>query len=169
MGLLKPREERRNTFLPARMRTEQGWADVTISNVSSRGLMLQCVTPLQRNCFVEVRHRHVSIVGRIVWARGVKCGIRTQDKVDIAGLLSNAPQKGTKPGEERRAAPRKAEARRQRPATEIAESSKRFARVFDWAIVALAAGAAGLFMAQTAWSVLDAPMASAKIALARAN
>jgi hypothetical protein len=169
MGLLKAREERRNTFLRARLRTEHGWTDVTIGNVSSRGLMLQSVEPLQRNCFVEIRHGSACIVGRIVWARGPKCGVRTQDKVDVAGLLSRAPQKPAKPGEERRSAPRRPEARPARAPQEIAESSKRFARVFDWTIMMAAAGAAGVFMAQAAWTALDAPLARAEHALSGAQ
>ena len=66
MGSVKPREERRNIFLRARLRSEHGWADVTIGNVSSRGVMLHCTAPLQRNSFIEVRHRSVCIVGRVV-------------------------------------------------------------------------------------------------------
>ena len=112
MGPVKPREERRTTFLRARIRTEHGWSDVTIGNVSSRGLMLQAGASLQRNCFIEIRHGNACIVGRIVWARGVKCGVRTQDAVDIAALLSRAPAERATPGEERRAAPRQPEARR---------------------------------------------------------
>jgi len=166
MGLLKPREDRRKTFLRARMRSEHGWADVTIANVSSRGLMLQCVTTLDRNSFVEVRHRHVTIVGRIVWVGGTRCGLRTQDRIDLAELLSQAPAKPRQPGEERRTATRTAAFRRERPAGEIADASRRFARLFDWTIMVLAAGAAGAFMAQSAWRVLDAPLAMAGTAMA---
>jgi hypothetical protein len=170
MGSLRPREERRKTVLRARLRTDLGWSDVTIGNVSSRGLMLQCMTPLQRNSFIEVRHRHVCIVGRIVWTHGVKCGVRTQDVVDIAGLLSHAPQKRRKAGEERRATPRRRPLRAPLPdAVETAAASRRFARAFDWTIMVIAAGAAGIFLAQSAWSVLDAPMTRATAALARAN
>ena len=166
MGLLKPREDRRKTFLRARMRSDRGWSDVTIANVSSRGLMLQCVTTLDRNSFVEVRHRDVTIVGRIVWVGGTRCGLRTQDRIDLAGLLSQGPAKPRQPGEERRAAPRAPALHRKRPASETADASRRFARLFDWTIMVLAAGAAGAFMAQSAWSVLDAPLAMAGTAMA---
>ena len=165
MGLAKPREERRPTFLRARLRTEHGWSDVTIGNVSSRGLLLQCTVPLQRNCFVEVRHGEACIVGRIVWARGAKCGVRTQDRIDVAGLLSHAPRKRAPAGTERRSATRPPEAPRRRAAAEIAESSRRFARTFDWTIMAFAAGAAGLFIVQTTWAVLDGPLARVETAL----
>ena len=165
MGSVRPREERRNIFLRARLRSEHGWADVTIGNVSSRGLMLHCTAPLQRNSFIEVRHRSVCIVGRVVWASGAKCGVRTQDSVAVGELLPDGPPKRGKPGEERRAAARAPEVRR-RPAAETAEASRRFARAFDWTIIVLAAGAAGAFMTKTAWSVLDSPLAQVQATLA---
>ena len=170
MGSLKPREERRKTYLRARLRTDRGWSDVTIGNVSSRGLLIQCMTPLPRNSFIEVRHRNQCIVGRIVWTHGAKCGVRTQDLVDIAGLLSQAPQKRREPGEERRAAPRGRQLRvRPRAPEETAAASRRFGRAFDWAIMTLAAGAAGAFMAQAAWAALGAPLAKVTTALAGAG
>jgi hypothetical protein len=151
------------------MRSDQGWSDVTIANVSSRGLLLQSTHPLQRNSFIEVRHRSVCIVGRVVWTHGSKCGVRTQDAIDIAGLLSHAPQKRRRAGEDRRTQPRRPEPRRHAAATETAEASKRFARLFDWTIGAHAACAAGAYVAQSAWPALDAPLAQATAALAHTN
>jgi hypothetical protein len=166
MGLLKPREDRRKTFLRARMRSECGWADVTIANVSSRGLMLQCVAPIERNSFIEVRYRNVCIVGRVVWVGGWRCGVRTQDVLDTDALLSPSPARPRAPGEERRTAPRFVDSRHCLDADRIAEGSKRFARAFEWTVMVMAAGAAGAFMAQSAWAVLDAPLSRAQTALA---
>src|SRR3569623_2056164 len=104
---LKPREERRNSLLHARLRSDAGWSDVTIGNVSSRGMMLHSASGLQRNAFVEVRHRGVCVVGRVVWSPGVKYGVRTQDVVDVPALLSPMPTKRPRPGEDRRRAPRR--------------------------------------------------------------
>jgi hypothetical protein len=165
MGLLKPREERRKVFVRARMRGEHGWSDVTIGNVSSRGLMVDCGEPQRRNSFVEVRHRNVCIVGRIVWVGGSRCGVRTQDAIDLDELLSQAPPRRRCPNGDRRSVPRRPVTRPPSVA-ERAEASRRFARVFDWTIMVAAAGAAGAFMAQTAWSVLDTPLAQVGTALA---
>lgn len=153
-------------FVRARMRSEQGWSDVTIANASSRGLMLQSTAPLQRNAFIEVRHGSVCIVGRIVWSSGPKCGVRTQDPVDVGVLLSPAPDKGHPTQAERRSAPRPSEKRRP-PADELAESSSRFARAFDWIVMTLLACGVGGFMAHAAWTALDAPLAQVTAALAR--
>lgn len=163
---LKQREERKAVFVRARLRTDEGWSDVTIGNISSRGLMLQAPVPLRRNAFIEVRYRHVCIVGRIVWVGGARCGVRTQDKVDVAGLLSRAPAKSG-PGEERRASARRAEApRRARPAAETADASRRAARLLDWAVVAIGGGAIAVLVGQLAYSALGTPFARVGAALA---
>ena len=167
MALLKPREERKTIFVRARLRSDQGWSDVTIANVSSRGLMLQSAAGLRRNDFVEVRYRHVCIVGRIVWAGGARCGVRTQDRIDIAELLSQAPVKRRRQGEERRVSVRTIEGSRQpRAAADTAEASSRTARLFDWAIVGIGGGAAAAMVAQFAYSALDAPLGRVSLALA---
>ncbi len=167
MGLLKPREERKPVFVRARLRTDRGWSDVTIGNVSSRGLMLQCTSPLRRNDFIEVRYQHVCVIGRIVWVGGTRCGVRTQDKVDVAGLLSRGSAKRRKPGEDRRAVVRKVERpHRARAPADTAESSRRMARLFDWAVVAIGGGAAAAFVAGIVYSALSAPLARIGVALA---
>lgn len=164
---LKQREERKTVFVRARLRTDRGWSDVTIGNVSSRGLLLQGVAPLRRNDFIEVRYGHICIVGRIVWTGGSRCGVRTQEKVDVAGLLAPPATRRRKRGEDRRAVARKVEAPRRRPAAaDKAEASRRTARLFDWAIIAIGGGAAAAFVAQFAYSTLDTPLASVGAALA---
>lgn len=166
MGCQKPREERRKTILRARLRSDHGWSDVTIGNVSSRGLMLHCATSLPRNSFIEVRHRSVCVVGRIVWSQGVKCGVRTQDAVDISALLSQACAEMPRAQEERRGAPRK---KAIAPPAETAVASRRFARAFDWAIMVVAGITGSGFMAQYAWAALHAPVAQVTVALADAG
>lgn len=166
MGSLKHREERRKTFVHARLRTDQGWSDVTIGNVSSRGLMLQGAAQLRRNEFIELHTQRVSVVGRVVWVCGARCGVRTQDAVDVPALLARGPQKRPRPGEERRRAARDSRPVRRPSAAETAEASRRFARAFDWTVVVVAAGTAGALMAQAVWGVLDTPLAQAGAALA---
>ena len=170
MSSLKPREERRKTLLHARLRSDAGWSDVTIGNVSSRGMMLHCASGLQRNAFVEVRHRGVCVVGRVVWSHGVKYGVRTQDVVDVPALLSPMPAKRPRPGEDRRRAPRRSAPRL--PGTspgETAAASRRFARAFDWTMMMVAAVATSGFVAQYAWAALHAPVAQVTLALAEVN
>lgn len=73
-----------------RVRTDAGWIDATVRNISSRGMMLHSPQPLQRNQFVEVTRGRSRVVGRIAWADDAMCGLHSQDRVDMAGLLSDS-------------------------------------------------------------------------------
>lgn len=87
------------------MLTDHGWHDVTVRNVSSRGMMLQCRIPPQQKAFIEVRHRGMSIVGRVMWSSNDCFGISTQQAVVLSELLSQAPARPRLGTEERRARP----------------------------------------------------------------
>ena len=124
----KPREDRRPVTVPARLRSETGWSDVTIANVSSRGMLLRCVAPPPQRAYIEVRHQGVCIVGQIVWINGARCGVRTQDLVDVAGLLSQGGRRALQPANDRRAAVRPIEPLRKRSPEERAEANRRASR-----------------------------------------
>jgi len=166
MSSLRPREERRKTFLRARLRSDAGWSDVTIGNVSSRGMLLHSASGLRRNAFIELRHRDACVVGRIVWSHGTTCGVRTQDAIDVPALLAQKPAKAARPGQERRASPRRAAPRS--PA-ETAAASRRFGRAFEWTIMVTAGVTGSGFVAQSAWAALHAPVAQITTALAEAD
>lgn len=166
MGSHRAREERRTIFLKVRVRTDQGWRDVTIGNVSLHGLMLRGPSPPTKGEFIEVRHRSVCVIGRVVWSNGSCCGVRTQDIVDIDALLSQSPAQPRKPQIERRQAPR---SRNQPPPAHLLasqiESSKRFARIFDWSLVAAGGALAAATLASAASSAMDQPMDQVRTAL----
>ena len=166
MRPLKPREDRRPVTVPARLRSEAGWSDVTIGNVSSRGMMLRCVAPPPQRAYIEVRHQGVCIVGQIVWISGARCGVRTQDLVDVAGLLSQAGRRAPQPANDRRAGARPIEPPRLRSPEERAEASRRLARMFDFAVVAVAAAGIGTLAATLAFDAFSAPLGQVTRALA---
>lgn len=165
MGGEKPREERKALHLSARMRCGEGWHDITICNVSSRGLMAKSWAAPARGEFIEIRHGAVCIVGQVRWSAGGRFGLRSQDRIDLTGLVTgrHAPSAGAK-GEERRAAPR-APALALSP-EERAEASRRFARLFDWCVMAAAVLAVAIFAADFAGGTLRAPLARVQAALA---
>src|SRR3546814_10848303 len=66
------------------MRADDGWSDVTIYNVSSRGLMARLGSPPVKGSYVEIWHRNVCVVGQVRWAQGGRFGILSQDKIDIS-------------------------------------------------------------------------------------
>jgi len=81
----KPREARRTVRLAALLRDANGWNSVTICNISSRGMMLECVTPIAKHTFVEIRCRNLVVAGQIRWSNGVRCGVRTRVKESTSG------------------------------------------------------------------------------------
>ena len=168
-GALKPREDRRPVSVRARLRTEAGWSDVTIGNVSSRGLLLRCVSPPPQRAYIEVRHQGVCIVGRIVWTSGGHCGVRAQDRIDVAGLLSPASRPSKPVANDRRAASRPTDRPGRPPPAERAEASRRFSRLFDFAAVALAVTCAAGIAANVAFDAFSAPIVRTVDTLVAAN
>ena len=166
MGSLKLREPRRTVILKARMRDGDGWRAVTICNISSRGLMAKCPAPPAKGGYIEVRHRSVCIVGRVVWSQGSRFGIRTQDKIDIAGLLDASAQKGNGTGEAAGTAERRSTARPDPDLSARIAASRHFARAFDWSIIVLACVVGASFIFGAASTALKAPMQKVAAALA---
>ncbi len=150
--IIKQREPRRQVLVKARMRVGSDWRDVSIRNVSSRGMMLASDDPPPPGAYIEIRKTFMTIVARAVWVRDGFFGIRTQDDVDFDELMENAkgPPVGWKPGTDRRAADRAAQ---HRPA-DTAERGRQFARAFQFvAVIGAVIGAAGL-LAHSLWSTL---------------
>ena len=99
-------------MITARMRHGNAWSDASILNISSRGLLLHCATPPARGTYVEVRRGAHIIVGRVVWAKADRFGVRAQDRLIIDSLVANASpgrnpaNDAGAPSTERRARPR---------------------------------------------------------------
>jgi hypothetical protein len=161
----KPREERRGVLLPARMRDADGWHDVTICNVSSRGLMIKASPPPARGSFIELRKNDVCIVGQVKWSRGTSFGVRAQDRVDIHYLCTS--EKSAAPAStenDRRSASRSPD--RPLDLVQVAERNRFFGRIFDYAVIVTAVITAGIVLSQMAGSALKAPLAKASAAMA---
>lgn len=163
----KSREPRRLIHRPARMRIEGEWCDITICNVSSRGFMAKCASPPPRGAYIEVRHRSACIVARVMWSRDLRFGVRAQDRIDIASLLSDTPGRSVSSGEDRRTA------RRDRPSLlpvkpdtqAMAEASRRFARAFEWVTLSLAIAVAAGLVFQIVITSLSRPMQEVRDAM----
>ncbi len=70
------------------MRSGDGWQDVAIRNVSAHGLGIAVALPPRRGAVIEIRRASQIIVARTMWVDNNECGLRTQDVVDVAALLS---------------------------------------------------------------------------------
>lgn len=159
------REARTTVNLAARMRTDRGWCDVTIRNVSSGGFMGQCATPPRRGYYIEIWRGEVCIVGCVVWSSGSRFGARSREKIDIPALIAKRP-----------ASTRSAERRKRERGPDHAQSvqagadrARQLGRTFEFAILAAAAIGAALFLASAVSEVLSRPFAAISTVDARSQ
>lgn len=166
-AIQRPRAARTAVTVPCRIRTDAGWADATIHNVSDRGLMVSMEAPPMRSSYVDIRRGTLVIVGRVVWSRGKRFGVRTQDRVRACDLLNepvlhHRPSVGRSPDERR--GPSRAEidgrvARR-------LEGSRRIASAFQTACLVVVGGCLAVFLAIKMYDALAHPLAKVAVALA---
>ena len=136
------------------MRTGASWNDVCIVNLSNRGVGIQAPSPPPRGAYVEICRGRQVIVARVVWAKGHRAGLQSQDVIWVQALLHEAsaandrsPVAPGSPHVERRRAPRAAQQRH--------EQSRIVARAMEVACIAgvgLAMGFAAFGMVQEAFA-----------------
>lgn len=160
------REARLAVSLLCRMRQSDGWCDVRIRNISSRGLGATSMTPPATGQYVEVRRGSAVVVARVVWRQGCSFGLRSQDKIDLPSFAEQrvpAPAGQTQDKVERRSVPRK---------NDIAmaeQRSKRTASVLQFAAIAAAGLAAALVLSDAIVETFSVPIATASRALGGAT
>ena len=157
----KPREPRRKVAVAARMRVDGKYSDVCIRDISSRGMMLQAATPPRPGTYIEILRAAHIVVARVVWASDRRFGIRSQDRIDIRGIVEATPGSGTRPvDQERRAADRS------RPAggtaaidlAERAERNRHRSRAFQFGLLTVCGLLAAGLAANVAYDVLSSPL-----------
>lgn len=85
----KSRELRRRVMLRARMRTQSGWRDACILNVSSHGLLINApAAAAGPGSSVELWHGEDLIVATVVWRRGSRAGLCTEDRLPMEEILA---------------------------------------------------------------------------------
>jgi hypothetical protein len=160
---VKPREERQKVMIRARIRSGVSWHDVCILNLSRRGLGVQAAQPPPRGSYVELRRGSHVVVARVMWAKGHRAGLYSQDAIAIRALMHDEPANDRRPPAypkvERRRAARSIEQRR--------ESSRTTARALEFACVGLVAAAFGLTVFGTVEGALAQPLAQVRAALNR--
>lgn len=164
----RPRETRRTVRVKVRVRTDAGWIDATVHNLSERGMSLHCPLPLRRNQFVEIARGRCRVVGRIVWSDQAACGLRAQDAVDIAGFLAGPPAASVGRENDRRAMERIAQ-RAPAAATPLpdrAESARGIGRAFEFAVVLAGIACTVAIAVGSVLEVLGTPLEQVRSALA---
>ncbi len=81
-------------MVSARMRCGGSWSSVCVLNISRRGLGIQAPDPPPRGTYVEVCRGPVVVVARVMWTRGHRAGLFSQDPIWIEGLLSEPTAAG---------------------------------------------------------------------------
>lgn len=167
MSFLRARERRVQVSIKARVRSEIGWGDSQICNVSSRGMMVRHIPPPPLGSYVEVCRGPFSIVGRVRWIAGDRFGLQALEDIDL-GDLQNPQVKIPDPPAERRRRPRPLAAASPATADLAARlaGSQRLARRLQLAVVALAGPIMALILTTLAAETLAAPLDRVSLALA---
>ena len=162
---MKPREQRRKVFVPARARVEQRWIDVNVLDVSSRGFKLHASTAPPRGAYIELCRGSRSFVARVVWTAGQRFGVRTQDKVATDAFVDlSAPDPKPPAGSVDQDGDRRNDRRRREDNLARADRSREFARTMEYGWMMAFGGlcvVALLAMLQSAFTTPIARLASA--------
>lgn len=168
MAAMNEREQRRPVRLSVRFKTDEGWSDAQIRNISSGGMMAVCESPPRRGTYVEFRRGDSIVVGRVMWTNGERFGLKSQDKINLQSLTASISQT-PKANEERRKRERVGEQLRvSRPsAEELAARSVIVSRAIQFVVIVVIAGAAVLILAESAYSALSKPLKSTNTVFAK--
>jgi len=135
------------------MRVGVSWNDVCILNVSRRGLGISSAGPPPRGAYVEICRGRMVIVAQVMWAKGRRAGLHSQDVIWVQALVAepetahSATAPAAQPVVERRRAPR--------TARQAHERSRIVARAMEAAFVAVA----GLGMGAALFGMVEQALA----------
>ena len=90
----RPRELRRRVILPTLVRSDGGWGNACILNISSRGFLIQASRPTPKGSVVELRHAGAIITARVVWREGARAGLAAESRVPVEEILSASQAPG---------------------------------------------------------------------------
>lgn len=151
------REPRVTVRLRARLKSDVGWGDMHICNVSSRGMMIRNAPLPPLGSYVEICRGPVSIVARVRWLGHDQFGVQSVEPIDLEALRDPAAVPIARNGDRRRT-DRSIPARHP-PTRNFAEqlaSSERLGRHLQF----LAAVGAAVMMALVAVDIMTSAFAS---------
>ena len=91
----KARAPRKQVRLHGRLRQEYDWLDISIRDLSNRGLMAEADDPPGRGHYIEIRRYNQILVGRVVWKSGRKFGVLLADKIDMQAIIEGSSGNST--------------------------------------------------------------------------
>ena len=150
----RKREPRRKMALNARLRADGTWADATVLNMSSRGLMVRTRQDVRPGTYLEIRRgADLAIVGRVVWRNGPYAGIRSQDRIDVEAAATCRQGRASTPTQ---GADRRSATRRPTSAAEKAERSRMLGSLIQYGAIAAAVAIGGTILTSLVGEVLHA-------------
>ena len=143
------------------MRASSGWSDACILNVSSRGLLINAATAgaAATGSIIELWHGEHLIVGEVVWRKGTRAGLRTDQRVPVEEIMAigNAPALQLTAGDWPRAD------RRKRPRSH--DESRLRSRAIEFAGVAAIAVSLAIALLSMVEAAFAKPLAMVQTAL----
>jgi hypothetical protein len=91
-------DTRATAMLRARMRDSRGVRDVRVGDISPKGLLLACDKPPPRGEIVDIEVGGHHVVGEVRWVSGRRCGLRTQERINVNAIFGGKPPKKRTPG-----------------------------------------------------------------------
>lgn len=147
------RDPRRSTFVKVHVRSDAGWSEAVVCNVSAHGMMLRGDGLPKRCSFVEISSGKVAFAGQVRWSLAGRCGVRTREVVNIAALLGEA-------GGEDDAAPPAGQVERYSlgPRSRTATDNQALARTLDFVLVLAFMVAGAWLIGTTVTGILGSPL-----------
>lgn len=149
------REARHKVLMRARMRAGGPPTEVCVRDISSRGLLIQASAPPPRGTYVELLCGDQRIVGRVVWGKDRRFGVRTSDPLNVRALLRGIPAGAAQRAEQPRPS-RLAHA----GAQVRADSYRPLAKAMEFAVICALAVALVAAVGAIAFETLSAPLAA---------
>lgn len=164
MSCHQSREQRTPVRIPARLKSDAGWGDAQICNVSSRGLMAEHTPPPPLGSYVEICRGSFSVVGRVRWIATDRFGVQAVEDIDLAEL-TDARGRPASTLKERRRRPRTVELARAPSIAEQAATARRIGKAFEFVILVAAIALGSVTLAGAVASTLAAPLDQVQSAL----
>ena len=164
---MKTREARRKALVKGRIRLGASWHDVSILNISSRGLLLHAASPPERGTYVEVCRGLHTIVARVAWLKGQRFGVQTQDRLSIDELLKEPNPGAAKFRKTQEADPfiERRSRRRQPSPSDVHERNRLVSRVSEFVYIAIFAAFAGSIAFNAVGEAFASPLSKVLAAL----
>ncbi len=151
--------------VPCRMNVGGKWSSGCIHEVSTKGILVSSSEPPPLGTYVDIRRGTLVIIGRVVWTGGSRFGVRTQDPISLAALLSEPVLQHRPKAVDRRAAAREESTRR---IVERGAKAKHRSSTVEFICIALLGASVAGFAAVSSYHALATPFATTVDVLDRA-